>query len=137
MRRPRLNAIVAIELGTCRCIGARPAREEAGGYGRCFESSGVFFTAQPLAHEKAVGGDAKAPMMMEATPVASFIVVQAQLGFQFLVIPLDAPSSHDGGHQALHSSGGGQSAQPVVDGFGLALWPVSYTHLTLPTKRIV
>src|ERR1019366_1567941 len=61
--------------------------------------------------------------MMEATPVASFIVVQAQLGFQFLVIPLDAPSSHGGGHQALHSSGGGQSAQPVVDGFGLTLWP--------------
>src|SRR5450755_3093212 len=61
--------------------------------------------------------------MMEATPVASFIVVQAQLGFQFLVIPLDAPSSHDGGHQALHSSVGGQSAQPVVDGFGLSFWP--------------
>src|ERR1017187_10044482 len=44
MRRARLKAIVAIELGTWRCIGARPARDEAGGYGRCFESSGGFFT---------------------------------------------------------------------------------------------
>ena len=120
MRRARLKAIVAIELGTCRCIGARPAREEASGYGRRFESSGVFFTAQSLAHQKAVGGDAKAPVMMEATPVASFIVVQAELGFQFLIIPLDAPATHDGSHQALHWSGGGQSAQPVVHGFGLA-----------------
>src|ERR1039457_6483346 len=119
MRRPRLKAIVAIELGTCRCIGARPAREEAGGYGRGFESSGVLFTPQSLAHEKAVGGDAKAPVMMESTPVASFIVVQAQLGFQFLVIPLDAPSSHDGGHQALHSSGGGERGPPGEDGVGV------------------
>src|ERR1700679_1820748 len=115
MRRARLKAIVAIELGTCRCIGARPTRDEAGGYGRRFESSGVFFTAQPLAHQKAVGCDAKTAVMMEATPVASFIVVQAELGFQLLIIALDAPSTHDGGHQCLDWGRGGQSAQPVVD----------------------
>jgi hypothetical protein len=34
--------MVAIELGTWRCIGASPARAEAFGYGRRFEPSGVF-----------------------------------------------------------------------------------------------
>ena len=100
--------MVAIEVETCRCIGARPARAEACGYGRRFELSGVFFTAQSLAHQKAVGSDAQTRVMVKATPVASRIMMQSQLGFQFLVIPLDAPSSHDGGHQALHSSVGGR-----------------------------
>ena len=58
IRRVSLKAIVAIELGTCRCIGASPTRAEAFGYGRHFELRGVFFTAQPLAHKKAVGRDA-------------------------------------------------------------------------------
>jgi hypothetical protein len=58
IRRARLKAIVAIEFGTCRCIGASPTREEAFGYGRRFELSGVFFTAQSLAHQKTVGRDA-------------------------------------------------------------------------------
>src|ERR1017187_2174257 len=75
--------------------------------------------------------------MMEATPVASFIVVQAQLGFQFLIIPLDAPSTHDGGYQALHSSVGGQSAQPVVDGFGLSFWPFDEQPLLRAGAQIV
>jgi hypothetical protein len=34
IRRARLKAIVAIELGTCRCIGSRAARTEAFGYVR-------------------------------------------------------------------------------------------------------
>jgi hypothetical protein len=33
---------VEIDHGICRCIGASPARAEAFGYGRRFESGGVF-----------------------------------------------------------------------------------------------
>src|SRR6202158_4137712 len=115
--------MVAMELGTCRCIGTRPARAEGVGYGRCFESSGVFFTAQPLAHQKAVGCNAQTPVMMEAAPITSFIVMQPELGFQFLVIPLDAPATHDGRYKMPQRGGGGQCAQPVVDGLGLGVWP--------------
>jgi hypothetical protein len=59
--------MVAIEVGTCRCIGARPARAEACGYDRRFELSGVVFTAQSLAHQKAVGSDAQTRVIVKAT----------------------------------------------------------------------
>jgi hypothetical protein len=40
-------------------------------------------------------------MVMEAAPIPSFIVMQPQLGFQFLIIALDAPAAHRSVHQAL------------------------------------
>jgi hypothetical protein len=75
IRRSREKAMVAIEVGTCRCMGARSARAEAFGYGRHLESSGVLFTAQSLAHKKAVGGDAQTRVMVKAAPVAALIMM--------------------------------------------------------------
>ena len=73
MARARRKRTVAIDHGMCRCIGPSPARAEAFGYGRRFESSGVFFTAgEPLQHEKSIGSDTQARMMMKAAPIAPF-----------------------------------------------------------------
>jgi hypothetical protein len=71
------------------------------GYGRRFESSGVYFTAQLLAHQKTIGGDTETRVVMEAAPIASLIMMQSKLGFQILVIALDAPATHGGRHEAL------------------------------------
>ena len=40
-------------------------------------------------------------------------------------------------HYHLATSGGGVLASTLVHALDLAMWAVSYTHLTLPTKRIV
>ena len=101
MSRARLKARVAIECGTWRCIGASAARAESFGYGRRFESSGVFFDSQSLAHQKTVGRNTEAGVMMEAAPVPPFVVMQSKLGFQLLVIALDTPATHRDIHQRL------------------------------------
>ena len=75
MARARRKRQVAMDHGTCRCMGASPARAERDGYGRRLESSGVFFGArQALEHQESVSGHAQARMMMEAAPVAPFEV---------------------------------------------------------------
>src|ERR1035437_2097934 len=100
MARARRKRTVAIDHGMCRCIGASPARVEAFGYGRRFESSGVFFTAgEFLQHEKSIGSDTQARMMMKAAPIASFVMTKADFLFEFPVVALDAPAHFDDGHQ--------------------------------------
>src|SRR3989337_2824907 len=102
MARARRKRAVAIDHGMCRCIGASPARVEAFGYGRRFESSGVFFTAgEVLQHEKSIGSDAQARMMMKPTPIAPFVMTQPHLLLEFPVVTFDAPAHFDGAHQEL------------------------------------
>jgi hypothetical protein len=48
-----------------------------------FESSGVFFTGQALEHQKGVRSDAQGGVMMESTPVAAFVMTEAEFGFEF------------------------------------------------------
>ena len=84
----------AMEIGLWRCMGYSAARLEAFGYGRHVESSGVFFTPQSFEHEEAVGGNAQGGMMMEAAPVAAFVVREAELGFELLVVALDHSAAH-------------------------------------------
>src|SRR3989338_10236254 len=69
---------VEIDHGICRCIGASPARSEAFGYGRRFESSGVFFSSgQPLQHQETISRDTQACVMVEAAPIAPFVMAEA------------------------------------------------------------
>src|ERR1700675_3441351 len=84
---------VAIDHGTWRCIGPSPARAEVVGYGRRFESSGVFFGAgQALQHQESVGCHAQTGVVMEAAPVSPFEVAQAEFLLEFLVVALNAPT---------------------------------------------
>ena len=60
-----------------------------------FQAPGVersFFTTQSFEHDKSIGGDARRGVMMEATPVAAFVVRQAEFGFELLVVALDQPT---------------------------------------------
>ena len=50
-----------------------------------------FITDQAFQHQKAVGGDTQAGVMMETAPVAVFMVSQPQFLLQSLVIAFDPP----------------------------------------------
>ena len=103
---------VEIGHGICRCIGASPARAEAFGYGRRFESSGVFFSpGQPLQHQETISRDTQACVMMESSPVASFVMADADLLLEFPVVPLDAPAHLDDAHQFLEGDVAGEPGQ--------------------------
>ena len=124
MVRARRKRTLAIDHGTWRCIGVSPAREEAFGYGRRFESSGVFFSAgEPFQHEKPIGSDTQTCMMMKATPIAPFVVPEADLLLEFPVIAFDAPAHFDDGDQFLERDAGGQCGQEIAGRPGLAFRP--------------
>src|SRR3990172_9411011 len=107
-----------------RCIGASPARSEACGEGRRFESSGVFFNAgEPLQHEETIGSDTQARMMMKAAPIAPFVMTQTHLLLEFPVVTLDAPAHFDGGHQCLERDVLRQGGQEIAGRFGFTFGP--------------
>ncbi|ABJ89915.1 putative ISXo8 transposase [Xanthomonas oryzae pv. oryzae KACC 10331] len=60
-----------------------------------------FFTAQALAHQEPVCGDAQTGVMVKTTPVTPFIVMQAQLRLQLLIIAFNPPSALCRGNQCL------------------------------------
>ncbi|MCU1317990.1 MAG: hypothetical protein JWN63_3312 [Candidatus Acidoferrum typicum] len=39
--------------------------------------------------------------MMESTPVAAFVMTEAEFGFEFLVVAFDHPAAHGVGDQLL------------------------------------
>lgn len=67
----------------------------------------VFFTVagvlgeQALSHQQAVGGNAQAGVVMESSPATSFVMVQATVLLQILVVTLDAPAPMGGANQLV------------------------------------
>ena len=115
---------MAIDQGMCLCIGTRPARAEASGYGRCFESSGVFFNAgKPFQHEESIGRDTQARMMMKASPIAPFVMPEPQFLFELAVVALDAPTHFDGGHEILERELRREGGEPIMGRLGLMFGP--------------
>ncbi len=116
---------VAIDVGSCRCIGPSPAWAELLGYGRRLESSGVFFTAgKSFEHQEPVGSDAQTCVMVEATPAAALVVPQPQLLLEFFVVALNPPASHNGINHQLPWHGLGKVAEPVVCRLRCTLGPL-------------
>ncbi len=125
MTSARRKRKVAIDPGRWRYMGPSPARAEAFGYGRYWESSTVFFTAaQALQGQKAIGSDAQAGVMMKAAPVASFVVTQSQFPFEFQVVPLDTPAALDGADECLEGRCLRQCRQPVARRLRIAAGPL-------------
>ena len=137
MARARAKRREAMERGLWRCLGKRSARAEALGYGRRLESSGLFFTAQAFEHQKSVGGDAQGGVMVEAAPVTPFVVRQAELGLELLVVAFDHPAPH--GIEDQLSEGGrvGQRRQPVMTRLGLTVRPFDQEPLLGPRQIAV
>lgn len=56
-------------------------------------------------------------------------MIQSDLVLQNLVVPLDPPAQLGHADQFFHSGLGRQGGEPVVDGLGLALWPLDQEPL--------
>jgi len=87
-----------IECGTCRCARRTTSGEVILGKGRHLAFDEVFFTAhglvgeQPLGHQKGIGSNTQARMVVESSPTASLIVPQSEILLEILVVTLNAPS---------------------------------------------
>jgi hypothetical protein len=57
--------------------------------------------AQPLQGEEAVSGGDQSHVVMPAQPGAAFVVVQAELAFELLVVQLDLPAQPREPREAL------------------------------------
>ena len=91
-----------------------------------------FFTAaslEAIADEKAIGGDAQGRVMMKAAPATPFIMREAELLLELLVIPFDVPARHGRSDQRAQCRVRWQIAQPVVHQFGFALGPFDAEQL--------
>ena len=62
-------------------------------------------------------------VMMKATPVSSLVMAQAELLFQFLVVPLNAPAHLGDSDQFYKRRVSGQRRKPVLRRFSLTAWP--------------
>ena len=90
-----------MECGLCRCAG--PARLPVFGdfgYGKLeFSNACRGGKTAPFRDEKAISGDTECGVMMKAPPTTAFKMSQAQLLFQFLIVPLDDPALFGQAHQ--------------------------------------
>ena len=62
-------------------------------------------------------------VMMKATPVSSLVMAQAELLFNLLVVPLNAPAHFGDSDQFYKRCGSGQRRKPVLGRFCLTAWP--------------
>ncbi len=95
------------------------------------------FTAQALAHQEPVCGDAQTGVMVKTTPVAPFIVMQAQLRLQLLIIAFNPPSALCRGNQCLDRRLLWSRREPVVAGLGLSRRPLDQQPLLVMCLAIV
>jgi len=61
--------------------------------------------------------------MVEASPPSAFVVTEADLLLEFLVVPFDAPSELGLVDKVGQHCVRWQGREPVFDRFALALWP--------------
>src|SRR3990170_4801468 len=76
-----------------------------------------------LCQQEPVGRNTQGGVMMKATPVSSLIMAQAELLFQFLVVPLNAPAHLGDSDQFYKGRRSGQRRKPVLRRFSLSEWP--------------
>src|SRR5271155_5316281 len=77
----------------------------------------------PFGDQETVSGDTECGVMVEAAPPAPFIVTQAKLLFELLIIALNAPTQLCQINQAIEGDTLGQGGQPIFGWFGFVLRP--------------
>src|ERR1700687_4023624 len=77
-----------------------------------------------LGRQEGVRRDAEHPVMVEALPAAPFVVVQAHLVLQLLVVALDPPAELDQPHEIVERYRRGDVREPVLRRFLLSGRPL-------------
>ena len=67
--------------------------------------------------------------MVEAAPPAPFIITQAELLFELLIIALDPPPQLCQVDQTIEGGIFGQGRKPILGRFGFVLWPLDQQPL--------
>src|SRR5437764_6615331 len=83
----------------------------------------------PLGDQEAVGGDTEGGMMVEAAPPAPFIIAEAELLLELLIIALDPPPQLCQIDQTIEGGIFGQSGKPILGRLGFAFWPLGQQPL--------
>lgn len=79
-----------------------------------------------LEEQKAVRGDAECCMVVKSEPTSSFIVPETQFTFEFLIVSLDSPASHDGRDEFLERRIRGKSGKPEFNWVFLIAGPFDH-----------
>src|SRR5450756_1140496 len=134
-RRAIRIRIVATDSATWRCarIGSSP-RTEAFGYGSDLERESEERNARggkktPLDGQEAVCGYAECGVVMESSPASAFVVVQAELVLQLLVVSFDPPAKLDDLDQRGERRVGRHRREPVLCRFLLPSGPLDQEPL--------
>lgn len=69
--------------------------------------------SRPLGDQESIGCDGQRDVVMEAAPSASFVVREANLLFEFLIVALNAPAQLGNVYQALETDVRRQCREPV------------------------
>ena len=84
--------------------------------------------------QKAIGRDAQGRVMMEATPTPAFIMGQAKLLLEILVVALNAPTHLGHRHQTFELGVGRQRGQDVFLRFALPFGPFDQEPFFIPQR---
>src|SRR5512147_2835563 len=76
-----------------------------------------------LRQQEPVRRNTQGSVMMKATPVSSLVMTQAELLFQLLIVPLNAPAHLGCPDQCYKRRVGGRRRQPVLRRLSLTAWP--------------
>ena len=77
----------------------------------------------PLAHQEHIRRNAKCPVIVKSPPAPPLVLLQSQLLFELLIIPLDDPAVLSEGEELFELRLGGQIRQPVLGRFRFPLGP--------------
>ena len=83
----------------------------------------------PFGHQEPIGRDAQGGVMMKPAPVATFIMTQAELLFQFLVVAFDDPAVFGAMHEFFQTGIVSEIGKPVFGGLGCAAGPLDQHSL--------
>ena len=78
----------------------------------------------PFGHQETIGRDTEGSVVVKPAPASAFVMPQAELLFQLLVIAFDDPALLGQAHQVAKLGIGRQSREPILGRFGFCPWPL-------------
>ena len=73
----------------------------------------------PFGHQETIGRDTEGSVVVKPAPASSFVMPQAELLFQLLIIAFDDPALLGQAYQVPKLAIGRQSREPILGRFGV------------------
>src|SRR5712691_12259293 len=88
-----------------------------------------------LGRQERIGGDAQDPVVMESSPTAPLVVIEANFVLQLLEVSLNAPAQLDQADEILSWRCRGRIREPVLGGLCRRCWPLDHEPFFFPRSR--